>query len=512
MGLHRWISRVPGSARRPKAVVAVLLALATLLLVAQAAFAQTGPPELMSGDTVSVSPSGGVIFPGQSVGLSATEYASSDYSWSSDGASFSPSDASSTTMTVDSGASGDVSVSVTVTSGAVSATGSATFTVPPPGQRLAEGNISMRPSSVSLTPGQNVTLEADVLSVAGVALASGAPGVSYSWSSDAGGSVSGNADGNFIAPDSGAGTITLNVTQSSIGGDLSASGTVTFDVILTPDTSGVAIVDPDGDPPQISFPAAGSVVTPSGGASVTTSNGISVEVPRGAINGIWAGVYIEEAGVELPEGVFFTVGSSAANIVFTDADGNPIDNFRTDRPVRICMPITQDDIDTVWGGIDGVHIAHSTPDGGYLHFPPDNNLVNSVTCVNASGFPNVFFIALNSDPDPPPTPTPTPVPPTATPVPPTATPVPPTATPTATPEPTATPTMVPPTPTATSVPPTPTQVPPTPTPTPIPLPITGDVTPGAGMLFLIALAAAAILASGLLLLRRSARAGGRPEA
>ena len=100
MGLHRWISRVPGIARRPKAVVAVLLALAALLLVGQAAFAQTGPPALMSGDSVSISPGGGVIFPGQSVGLSATEYADADYSWSSDGASFSPSDASGTTMTV----------------------------------------------------------------------------------------------------------------------------------------------------------------------------------------------------------------------------------------------------------------------------------------------------------------------------------------------------------------------------------------------------------------------------
>ena len=52
----------------------------------------------------------------------------------------------------------------------------------------------MRPASVSLTPGQNVTLEADVNSVAGTALAADAPGVSYSWSSDAGGSVSGNAE------------------------------------------------------------------------------------------------------------------------------------------------------------------------------------------------------------------------------------------------------------------------------------------------------------------------------
>ena len=175
MGLHRWISKVPGIARRPKAVVAVLLALAALLLVGQAAFAQTGPPTLMSGDSVSISPGGGVIFPGQSVGLSAKEYASADYSWSSDGASFSPSGASGTTMTVNSGASGDVSVSVTVTSGAVTATGSATFTVPAAGDQLAEGNIAISPASVSLTPGHNVILEAAVLSEAGGALASGAP-------------------------------------------------------------------------------------------------------------------------------------------------------------------------------------------------------------------------------------------------------------------------------------------------------------------------------------------------
>ena len=373
MGLHRWISRVPGSARRPKAVVAVLLALAALLVVGQAALAQT-PPSLTSGSSVSVTPDGGVIFSGQSVGLSATEYASAQYSWSSDGASFSPSDGRSTMMTVNSGASGDITVTVTVSSGSVSATGSATFTVPPADQQLAEGAISMRPASVSLTPGQNVILEADVLSAAGGALASGAPGVSYSWSSNGGGSVSGNADGNFVAPSFGFGTVTLNVTQSSIGGDLSASGTVAFDVILTPDRPGVEIVDPDGDPPNISFPAAGSVVTPSGGASVTTSDGVTVEVPRGAINGIWAGVYVESAEVELPEGLFFTVGSSAVNIVFTDANGNAMDNFLTHRPVRVCMPITQDDIDTVWGGIDGIHIARTAPGGGFVHYPPENDL------------------------------------------------------------------------------------------------------------------------------------------
>ncbi len=483
MGSHRWITRVPGSARRPKAVVAVLLALAALLLVAQAAFAQTEPPPLAADSAVSVTPGSGVIFPGQSVALSATEYDSSDYSWSSDSASFSAADARQTTLTVNDGASGDISVSVTVTSGAVTATGSATFTVPAAGNQLSlsEGNITISPASVSLTPGHNVILEATVLSEAGGALPSGALGVTYSWSSSAGGSITGDADGTFIAPSSGAGTITLTVSQASIGGDLSATGSTEFDVIVTPDKPAVPIEDPPGDPPEISFPAAeGAVVSPTGGASITSSNGITVEVPRGAINGIWAGVYIQEADVELPEGVLFTVGSTAANIVFTDADGNPMADFRTDRPVRICMPITQDDVDTVWGGVDGIHIAHEADDG-YLHYPPDNDPVNSVTCVSASGFPNLFFVALNSDPDPPPTPTP--VPPTPTPVPPTPTPV----------------------------PPTPTPVPPTPTPTPV-LPITGDSTPGPGVLFLVALVAAAILASGLLVLRRSANTGSKPQA
>ena len=504
MGSHRWITRVPGSARRPKAVVAVLLALAALLLVAQAAFAQTEPPPLAADSAVSVTPGSGVIFPGQSVALSATEYDSSDYSWSSDSASFSAADARQTTLTVNDGASGNISVSVTVTSGAVTATGSATFTVPAAGNQLSEGNITISPASVSLTPGHNVILEAAVLSEAGGALPSGAPGVTYSWSSSAGGSITGDADGTFIAPSSGAGTITLTVSQASIGGDLSATGSAEFDVIVTPDKPAVPIEDPPGDPPEISFPAAeGAVVSPTGGASITSSNGITVEVPRGAINGIWAGVYIQEADVELPEGVLFTVGSTAANIVFTDADGNPMADFRTDRPVRICMPITQDDVDTVWGGVDGIHIAHEADDG-YLHYPPDNDPVNSVTCVSASGFPNLFFVALNSDPDPPPTPTP--VPPTPTPVPPTPTPVPPTPTPVP-----PTPTPVPPTPTPTPVPPTPTPVPPTPTPTPV-LPITGDSTPGPGVLFLVALVAAAILASGLLVLRRSANTGSKPQA
>ncbi len=494
MGSHRWITRVPGSARRPKAVVAVLLALAALLLVAQAAFAQTAPPPLAADSAVSVTPGSGVIFPGQSVALSATEYDSSEYSWSSDSASFSAADARQTTLTVNDGASGDISVSVTVTSGAVTATGAATFTVPAAGNQLSEGDITISPASVSLTPGQDVILEAAALSEAGGALPSLAPGVTYSWSSSAGGSFTGNADGKFTAPSSGAGTITLTVSQASIGGSLTATGSAEFDVIVTPVKPEAVIEDPPGPAPVISIPdgANGAVVSPSGGASVTSSNGITVEVPRGAINGIYAGVYIQEADVELPDGVLFTVGSAAANIVFTDADGAPMADFRTDRAVRICMPVTQDDIDTVWGGIDGIHIAHAADDG-YLHYPPDNDPVNSITCVNASGFPNLFFVALNSDPDPSPTPTPVPATPTPTPVP---------ATPT--------PTPVPATPTPTSVPPTPTPAP-TPTPTPA-LPITGDSTPGPGALFLVALVAAAILASGLLVLRRSANTGNRPQA
>ena len=54
------------------------------------------------------------------------------------------------------------------------------------------------------------------------------------------------------------------------------------------------------------------------------------------------------------------VGSCAGDFSFVDDAGDPMPGFHTQVPVRICMPITQGDLDAADGGIDGVHIVHVT--------------------------------------------------------------------------------------------------------------------------------------------------------
>ena len=353
---------------------------------------------------------------------------------------------------------------------------------------LSENAAIVVPYALSPMPGQGVILRAIAFNLLGDPLPASAQGVACAWSSDGGGSFTPNGTEfacttTFTAPAAGSGTIIVKVTQ----GRITATGVADFEVTAQETTT--AGLEREVIPElEFSVDVTGTILWRGDGASITSPNGLTLKIPAGAIDAEYLGVYIEEmppSDIVVPESSEFIVGSHAGDFAFTDNSGDPIPGFHTNAPVRICLPITQEDLDTAIGGIDGVHVVHVIPDGEFFHHPPDNDLTEMTTCANVDHF-SIYFVGLVAEP-PMPTPTPTPTP---------------TATASPTPAPTPTPSPMPmPTPAPTPTPaPSPMPVP-TPEATPI-LPTTGDATPGPGTLLLVTLAAAAAVVAGLILFRR----------
>ena len=351
---------------------------------------------------------------------------------------------------------------------------------------LSENAAIVVPYTLSPMPGQAAILRAIAFNLLGDPLPASAQGVACAWSSDGGGTFTPNGTEfacttMFTAPAAGSGTIIVKVTQ----GRIAAAGVADFEVTAQETTT--AGLEREAIP-ELVFPVnvTGSIVWRDDGASITSPSGFTMQVPDGAIDSDFLGAYIREVSpsdIVVPQGSGFTVGSIGADFVFTDNAGEPITGFHTNAPVRICLPITQEDLSVAAGGIEGIHVVHVVQDGEFFHHPPDNDLAEMTTCANVDHF-SIYFVGLVAEP---PMPTPTP-PPTASP----------------TPAPTPTPSPMPmPTPAPTPTPdPSPIPVP-TPEATPILiLPTTGDATPGPGTLLLVTLAAAAAVATGLTLFRR----------
>ena len=347
---------------------------------------------------------------------------------------------------------------------------------------LSENAAIVVPYALSPMPGQGVILRAIAFNLLGDPLPASAQGVSCTWSSDGDGSFAPNGTEfacttTFTAPAAGGGTIAVRVTQ----GRITAAGVADFEVTAQETTT--AGLEREVIPElEFSVDVTGTILWRGDGASITSPNGLTLKIPAGAIDAEFLGVYIEEMApseIVVPESSEFIVGSHAGDFAFTDNAGDPIPGFHTNAPVRICLPITQEDLDTAIGGIDGVHIVHVVVDGEFFRHPPDNDLAEMTTCANVDHF-SIYFVGLAAAlskpmPTPPPTASPTPAP-----------------TPTPSPMPTPTPTPTP--------APSPMPVP-TPEATPI-LPTTGDAIPGPGALLLITLAATAAVVAGLAFLRR----------
>ena len=351
---------------------------------------------------------------------------------------------------------------------------------------LSENAVIVVPYALSPMPGQAVVLRAIAFNLLSDPLPASAQGVACAWSSDGGGTFTPNGTEfacttTFTAPAAGGGTIIVKVTQ----GRIAAAGVADFEVTVQETTT--AGLEREVIPElEFSVDVTGTILWRGDGASITSPNGLTLKIPAGAIDAEYLGVYIEEmppSDIVAPESSEFIVGSHAGNFAFTDNAGDPMPGFHTNAPVRICLPITQVDLDTAAGGIDGIHVVHVVVDGEFFRHPPDNDLAEMKTCANVDHF-SIYFVGLVAEP---PMPTPTP-PPTASPTPA------PTPTPSSTPMPMPTPAPTP-TPAPLSIPTATFEA------TPI-LPITGDATLGPGTLLLVALTATAAVTTGLTLFRR----------
>ena len=261
---------------------------------------------------------------------------------------------------------------------------------------LSEIPVIVVPDAVLAAPGQRVVLWTIAYNQLGDPLPASAEGVVCTWSSAGGGSFTPNrtesaCSTTFTAPEEGSGKITVRVEQGSIA----AVGTGNFEV--SPDVdSAPGVVEEEV--PEIPFPAgvAGSTVTRVGGASISSRNGLTMIVPPGAVEDDYLGAYIEDlspSSIEAPATAMFKVGSHAGNFVFTNLTGDPIPGFRTRLPVRICLPITQEDLDLAAGGVAGVHVVYQAPDGQLIPHHADTDLVNMATCANVDRF-SLYFVGL----------------------------------------------------------------------------------------------------------------------
>ncbi len=324
-------------------------------------------------------------------------------------------------------------------------------------------------------------MHAIAFNLLGAALPAGTPGVVCTWSSDGGGVFVPNGTGvacttSFTAPTAGSGNIVVTVTQ----GRTTAVGLAVYEVTgVETTTTGLG----REVTPGIEFPAGvtGSVVWREDGASITSPNGLTMHVPAGAIEADFLGVYVREvppADITLPGNTGITVGSYAGDFSFMDGAGDALPGFRTQVPVRICLPITERDLEAADGGIDGVHVVHVTANGEYFRLPSDSDLVSMTTCADVDNF-SIYFVGLAVE----------------------ASESVAAHAPAVSPTPTALPIPIP----TLSASPTPTNLP-----TPVPfyesnpvLPSAGDAEPGAGALVVATLAAVAALAVGVVLLRRT---------
>ena len=265
---------------------------------------------------------------------------------------------------------------------------------------LSENAAIVVPYTLSPMPGQAVVLRAIAFNLLGDPLPASAQGVACTWSSDGDGSFAPNGTEfacttTFTAPAAGGGTITVRVTQ----GRIAATGAADFEVTAQETTT--AGLEREVIPElEFSVDVTGTILWRGDGASITSPNGLTLKIPAGAIDAEYLGVYIEEmppSDIVVPESSEFIVGSHAGDFAFTDNAGDPIPGFHTNAPVRICLPITQEDLDTAAGGMDGIHVVHVVRDGEFFHHPPDNDLAEMTTCANVDHF-SIYFVGLAAEP------------------------------------------------------------------------------------------------------------------
>jgi len=89
-------------------------------------------------------------------------------------------------------------------------------------------------------------------------------------------------------------------------------------------------------------------------------------------------------------------GSFGTDISLYDLDGNKLENFRLAKPAEICLPYTAEDLDSAYGGIDGMAVWH-LGESGWVRTNSSVDLNNQVVCGYSSTF-SPFIVGLDVAP------------------------------------------------------------------------------------------------------------------
>jgi len=92
-------------------------------------------------------------------------------------------------------------------------------------------------------------------------------------------------------------------------------------------------------------------------------------------------------------------GSSAIDISIFDVDGNKLENFRLDKPAEVCLPYTDEDLATAYGGIDGMAVYHYNG-VDWVKTNSSVDLNNKLVCGYSSTF-SPFALGLDEAPPAP---------------------------------------------------------------------------------------------------------------
>jgi hypothetical protein len=94
------------------------------------------------------------------------------------------------------------------------------------------------------------------------------------------------------------------------------------------------------------------------------------------------------------------LGSSSIDVSIFDEDGNPLENFRLDKPAEVCLPYTDEDLATAYGGIDGMAVYHYNG-VDWVKTNSSVDLNNKLVCGYSSTF-SPFALGLAEAPPAPP--------------------------------------------------------------------------------------------------------------
>jgi hypothetical protein len=94
------------------------------------------------------------------------------------------------------------------------------------------------------------------------------------------------------------------------------------------------------------------------------------------------------------------LGSSAIDISIYGEDGNPLNNFRLDKPAEVCLPYTDEDLATAYGGIDGMAVYHYNG-ADWVKTNSSVDLNAKLVCGYSSTF-SPFVLGLDDAPPAPP--------------------------------------------------------------------------------------------------------------